>query len=79
MFSRSQPEFVRRMCRAIFAWEGSDDVPVRCLRIHGRKDHVIAPPASADLWLDAGHLLAITHAAECVEFLHRNRTNSANA
>jgi pimeloyl-ACP methyl ester carboxylesterase len=78
MFSRSQPEFVRRMCRAIFTWEGSADVPVRGLRIHGRKDRVIAPPANADLWLEAGHLLAITHAAECVGFLRRNRPNSAN-
>lgn len=30
---------------------------------------VIPPPADVDLLLDAGHLIAMTHAAECAAFL----------
>jgi len=30
---------------------------------------VIPPPANVDLLLEGGHLLAMTHAAECVAFL----------
>lgn len=69
MFADSQAGFIRAMCRAIFTWPGLDLTRIRPLRLHGRHDRVIPPPAKTDLLLDAGHLLAMTHASECVECL----------
>ena len=69
MFADSQASFIRAMCRAIFTWPGLDVTRIRPLRIHGKNDHVIPPPAKVDRLLDAGHLLAMTHAEECVAFL----------
>ncbi|MFT3829672.1 MAG: hypothetical protein QM691_08210 [Opitutaceae bacterium] len=71
MFAESQPSFIRAMCHAIFDWTGLNVSSVRPLRIHGRGDHVIPPPSDVDLLLDAGHLIAMTHADECVAFLQR--------
>lgn len=69
MFVNSQASFIRAMCQAIFTWPGLDTTRLRPLRLHGQHDRVIPPPADADLLLDAGHLLALTHAEECVAFL----------
>jgi pimeloyl-ACP methyl ester carboxylesterase len=69
MFSRAEPPFVRAMCRAIFDWPGMDEPSARVLRIHGKHDRVIPLPADADLVLDGGHLIAMTHAEECVAFI----------
>ncbi len=69
MFADSQAGFIRAMCRAIFSWPGLDPTRILPLRVHGRRDRVIPPPANVDLLLDGGHLLAMTHAAECVAFL----------
>jgi len=69
MFSNSDADFIRAMCCAIFTWPGLEASRMRPLRIHGRHDHVIPPPASADLLLDGGHLIAMTHATECVAYL----------
>lgn len=65
MFSESDPEFIRAMSRAIFSWDGIDLSP-KVLRIHGSRDRVIPSPMQIDHWLDGGHLIAITHAMECV-------------
>jgi pimeloyl-ACP methyl ester carboxylesterase len=70
MFADSQADFIRAMCHAIFSWPGLDTARLRPLRIHGRHDRVIRPPAAVDLLLEGGHLLAMTHAVECVEFLN---------
>lgn len=69
MFSRSDPRFVRNMCMAIFAWEGLPDGITDVRRIHGKRDLMIPPPDDVDLLLDGGHMLAMTHAAECVQFI----------
>ncbi|MBI5381192.1 MAG: alpha/beta fold hydrolase [Opitutae bacterium] len=68
MFAGAEQSFIRAMCAAIFQWEGLGKTPVQCLRIHGRYDLVIPPPAQADLLLNAGHLPSITHTRECVAF-----------
>ena len=63
MFSDSDPDFMRHMCKAIFSWEGlRSEVPLT--RIHGRKDCVISPPEDVDVLIDGGHLIAMTHADE---------------
>ncbi len=66
MFSSSEPAFIRGMCRAIFHWEGLPDGWVDVRRIHGRHDHVIPPPSDGEILLDGGHLIAMSHAEECV-------------
>lgn len=69
MFARSEAPFIRAMCRAIFRWPGLAAPSPKPLRIHGRRDHIIPPPDNPDLLLNGGHLIAMSHACECVEFL----------
>ena len=69
MFEASQADFIRAMCAAIFKWDGLDEQVITPLRIHGRSDRVIPLPERVDLVLDGGHLIAMTHAEECVRFL----------
>lgn len=76
MFAGVEASFLRSMCSAIFQWEGLGSVPVRCFRIHGRQDLVIPPPAHVDLLLAGGHLIAMSHARECVEFVRAHLSES---
>jgi len=69
MFARGEPAFIRAACAAIFAWEGLDRAAITPVRIHGTHDRVIPIPASVDLALDGGHLVAMTHPGACVDFL----------
>lgn len=72
MFSEAEASFLRSMCSAIFQWEGLATGAVRCFRVHGRRDLIIPPPPEVDLLLNGGHLIAMTHALECVEFVAAN-------
>lgn len=69
MFSRVQPDFLRASIRAVFQWPGISPSLPPPLRIHGRRDLVIPPPPAPDLLLDGGHLIAMTHARECCDFI----------
>jgi pimeloyl-ACP methyl ester carboxylesterase len=69
MFTEAEATFIRAMCRAIFDWEGLEDVRVNLLRIHGRMDHVIPLPKGVQHVLNGGHLIAMTHAKECVDII----------
>lgn len=69
MFGDTDPEFLRRMCRAIGEWKGGPVAAGKIHRVHGRHDPVIPPPADVDLLLAAGHLVAMTHADDCVAFV----------
>ena len=80
MFATVETSFVRCMSKAIFQWEGLGAVPVRLVHIHGRRDLVIPPPAHADLLLDdGGHLISMTHARPCTEFIEANQSSQATA
>jgi pimeloyl-ACP methyl ester carboxylesterase len=72
MFAQAEPAFIRNMCQAIFQWEGLGKTETQVFRIHGRKDLVITAPQGADLLLGGGHLIAMTHAGECVSFVRKN-------
>jgi len=74
MFADAEPEFIRSMSAAIFAWEGLGKTDVEVVRIHGRQDKVIPAPATTHLLLDGGHLLPLTHAEDCAGFI-RGRTD----
>jgi pimeloyl-ACP methyl ester carboxylesterase len=75
IFSDAEASFVRSMCEAVFNWDGLGETNCRIVRIHGRKDLVIPPPETADLFLDGGHLISITHAMECSEFIRRDQAS----
>ena len=72
MFAEAEAPFLRAMCSAIFDWQGLVDSSTQVYRIHGKKDFVIPLPASVDLVIDGGHLISITHAVQCVEFIKAN-------
>jgi pimeloyl-ACP methyl ester carboxylesterase len=74
MFSTSSPRFVRNMCRAIFQWDGLRDEITPVSRIHGRHDLVIPPPDDVDELIEGGHLIAMTHPAECARFVVANKS-----
>jgi pimeloyl-ACP methyl ester carboxylesterase len=72
MFADSNPEFIRAMCSYLPSWTGYDGPMEKVFRLHGKKDHVIPCPTSGcEVIETAGHLLAITHAAETADFLQR--------
>ena len=72
MFADSDPEFIRAMCSYLPSWEGYDGPVEKLFRLHGKKDHVIPCPTSGcEVVETAGHLPAITHAAETSAFLQR--------
>lgn len=71
----AEPAFVRAMCRAAADWTGPEErgvaLAVPVLRVHGARDAVIRPPGQGAVVPRAGHLLAMTHAAEAVAALRR--------
>lgn len=69
MFAEAEPEFIRAMCSAIFSWEGLGETDVNVVRIHGRQDMVIPAPPNTRLLLDGGHLIAMTHAGACADYI----------
>lgn len=76
MLADADPGFIRRMCPAIFQWEGLGRTDARVWRVHGRKDLMIPPPPKCDLLLGGGHLIAMTHAKECAAFVAQHLPDS---
>ena len=70
MFAQSNPRFIRTMSQAIFKWQGlrSKVIP---FRIHGTKDPVIPMPQEVDVTIEGGHLIAMTHPAECIQAISK--------
>lgn len=72
MFAEADPEFVRAMCQYLPKWVGNADESVPIFRIHGGKDRIIpCPKTGCEIIANAGHLLAITHAKECADYLNK--------
>lgn len=69
MFAEAETPFLRTMCLAIFEWKGLHGSTTKIFRIHGRNDLVIPPPSNVDLLLEGGHIISMTHAKQCVEFI----------
>jgi pimeloyl-ACP methyl ester carboxylesterase len=69
MFAEADPDFVRAMCLALPSWQGGLALHGRIVRIHGANDRVIHCPADCHVIPDAGHLVAMTHAAECARIV----------
>lgn len=75
MFGVCQPSFYRDMFGALCRWQGFSDSRTRVVRIHGRHDSQVRFPDGADLEIDGGHLISMTHARECVEFIRSGLAN----
>jgi hypothetical protein len=73
MFTGIEASFIRAMCMAIFQWDGLGATKSRLVRIHGRHDLVIPPPERVDLLLDGGHLVSVSHAAQCSAFIRADQ------
>jgi len=70
MLAQADPDQVRAMAGAIFAWRGRPVPACPSPRIHGAWDLVIPPPPDgARIVPRAGHMLAMTHAEVVVEWL----------
>ena len=61
--------FYEGMLDALAEWPGGSGERTPLVRIHGTQDRKVRVPREADLLLDAGHLVALTHARECADFL----------
>jgi len=72
MFSEADSDFIRAMCQYLPKWSGVANTSAPLFRIHGQKDNIIScPKAGCEIVANAGHLLAITHAKECGEYLNK--------
>ena len=71
MYASVDPRFIRAMIADLRGWRGyQGGSPV--LRIHGDRDRVIRPrQGGKQLVRGAGHLLAMTHPADCAALLRR--------
>ncbi|MFH2044294.1 MAG: alpha/beta hydrolase [Pseudomonadota bacterium] len=69
MYSKSDPDFIFSMSKAILNWQGFKGDPKTIYRIHGKKDHFISCPDDCETIEKGGHLIAITHAQQCVDFI----------
>lgn len=80
MFSRSDPDFIRSMCIYISSWPGYLGPADKVFRIHGENDHIIdCPQSRCEIVKNAGHLLAMTHAKECSEFIENINSHLTGA
>ena len=68
MIHQNQAEVIRHSSKAIFQWRGQQS-SVKITRIHGTKDLVIPLPTAVDYQIEAGHLIAMTHAKDCLEIV----------
>lgn len=78
MFAEAETSFLRAMCSAVFKWDGLAVASGRVYRIHGKHDLIIPPPPKVDLLLDGGHLISMSHAQDCVEFIRATLTATGN-
>lgn len=68
--AEADPDQIRSMAAAIFAWAGRPEPGCPSPRIHGAWDLVIPPPAKGALVVPrAGHMIAMSHEEEVVRFI----------
>ncbi len=72
MYVKSNPDFIVSMSKAILNWHGFMGESETIFRVHGKKDHFISCPDNCEIIDKGGHLIAITHARECVDFIQRH-------
>lgn len=70
MFADADAAFIRALCLAVSRWEGYAGDMKAVSRIHGRRDAIIHCPSDAHVIPGGGHLIAMTHADECVRIVN---------
>lgn len=79
MFAETDSEFIRAMCLYLPKWSGVNAPSAPVFRIHGQKDNLIpCPKEECEIISNAGHLIAITHAKECGDFLNKINQQFSN-
>lgn len=79
MFRHSDVLFIKSMCKAVCTWEGNQKPNCPVAHIHGEKDTVIFPPATgAEIIPGGGHLIAMTHESDVVNFIKNISGESGN-
>ena len=63
-------ESIESMCKAVADWQGFGGNQRIIKRIHGENDKIIACHSKCKTIESGGHLIAITHAHECIEIIH---------
>ena len=71
-FAQADPQFIKAMCRAVAEWPAVSCGRVRVVRLHGTHDWVIRCPEDTHRIQNGGHLIACTHAEECVSLVRRH-------
>ncbi len=71
MYSKSDPDFIVSMSKAILNWQGYKGDRNIFARIHGKKDHFIKCPDNCEIIDKGGHLIAMSHSRECVDFIKK--------
>ena len=71
MYAAADCGFIVSMSKAILNWQGFRGDPATVSRVHGRFDVLIACPCNGDIIAGGGHLIAISHARQCAEWLAR--------
>jgi len=72
MYAKSETDFIVSMSKAILNWQGFNGDSNIVARIHGKKDYFISCPANCEIIDKGGHLIAISHARECVDFIEKH-------
>ena len=71
MFAEVDAEFVKAMCLGVKKWPGYHGSRKYVSRIHGERDKVIKCPNDAHIIAGGAHLIAMTHAVECLEIINK--------
>ncbi len=69
VFANSDPDLIRKAGHALRKWEGGESTQAKILRIHGSRDLIIPCPKEAHIIHGGGHIIAMTHAEECVSIV----------
>lgn len=74
MFEKSEEQFIKAMCKALFKWEGINGYNGQVHHIHGEKDLVIFPPEkNVTIISKGGHLISMSHSNVVANFINENR------
>jgi pimeloyl-ACP methyl ester carboxylesterase len=69
-YYKSDSDFIVEMSKAILNWHGYKGSGTQIGRIHGKNDKFITCPNDCETIDKGGHLIAITHAHECVNYIN---------
>jgi len=73
MFRSAETSFMNGMIKALGKWEGYTGDMTKVTQIHGTKDRILKCPKDCLKITGGGHLIAMTHAEECIAFIQNKR------